>query len=254
MRPAPTRGLVLGLGLALGAAACRHQTAEPRGGRLSVRLAARDDTPVPRPGLDSAGAGRRDTVPGRRDTAAIRRDTAAVARDTARAPHRDTAPHRTRRDTTAMLAFTSAAVAEWCDSLRLLQVRATKGDTGVAIALYPGPRMEPGEYPVRSPEQADSVSPPAAALAARWLSATAVQGFQAESGAVTLTRAPDGSLDGRFHATGHGVPISLRLSIAGSFEGLREVPAPRSCAGTPHADTIRAGPGAEAGDTSDGVD
>ncbi|MGN6393205.1 MAG: hypothetical protein ACTHM9_13305 [Gemmatimonadales bacterium] len=233
------RGLAFALGLVF-VAACRHDAAAPRGGQLSVRLTGRDETAAPRPGRDSSAAGRVDTGAGRRDTA--------------RVPHHDTGPPRARRDTAAMLAFTAGAAAEWCDSLRMLQVRSIKGDTGVAIVLYPGPRMQPGEYPVRPPEEADSVSPPAAALAARWLSATAVQGFQAESGVVTLTRAPDGSLDGRFHATGHGLPISLRLAIAGSFEGLREARAPRSCAGTPHADTMRAGPGDEAGDTSDGVD
>jgi len=241
MSPAAARrGLVLALGLVLGAAACRHHTAEPRAGRLSVRLTGREIAPSPRPGRDSAGAARGDTAMGRRDTT--------------RAPRRDTTPPRARRDTAAMLAFSTGADAEWCDSLHMLQVRATVGDTGVAIALYPGPRIQPGEYPVRPPEEADSVSPPAAAVAARWLSATAVQGFQAESGTVTLTRAADGSLGGRFHGTGHGVPISLKLSIAGSFDGVREVPAPRSCAGAPHGDTTRAQPDDEAGDTSDGVD
>ena len=36
--------LVVVLGLMLGAAACRHETAEPRGGRLSVRLTGRDQS------------------------------------------------------------------------------------------------------------------------------------------------------------------------------------------------------------------
>lgn len=215
MNPASARRwLGLGLGLMLGMAACRHDTTAGQRGRLSVRLTGRDTTPSPR---------------------------------------RDTTPARTRRDTSAVLAFSAEAVAEWCDSLRILQVRATMGDTGVAIALYPGPRIQPGEYPVRPPEAADSVSPRAAAVAARWLSATAVQGFQAESGAVTLTRAADGSLGGRFHGTGHGVPISLGLSIAGSFEGLREAPAPKSCAGTPHADTVRSPPSAVP-DSVSGID
>ncbi|HVK01367.1 MAG TPA: hypothetical protein VM365_10885, partial [Gemmatimonadales bacterium] len=38
------------------------------------------------------------------------------------------------------------AVAEWCDSLRLLEVSAVHGDTGIALVLYPaGPRdTDPG--------------------------------------------------------------------------------------------------------------
>lgn len=195
--------------------------------------------------------------------AACRKDATLPrgARLSVRLTSRDTVvPASSTRDTTrptraALLAFTANAVGEWCDSLRMLQVRATTGDTGVAIALYPGPRLEPGDYPLRPPEQADTAGPPAAAIAARWLSATAVQGFQGESGAVTVTRAADGTLGGRFHGTGHGVPVALRLSIAGSFEGVRPAAAPASCAGMSKADTTRGTErDGEADDSGSGVD
>jgi hypothetical protein len=225
----------------LGASACRKDAALPRGGRLSVRLTSRD-TAVP--------------APATRDTTQPR----ASARGTASPPRPDSGRHdsaagRSPRPASALLAFTASATGEWCDSLRMLQVRAILGDTGMAIAFYPGARIEPGEYPLKPPDRADTARPRAAAIAARWLSATAVQGFQGESGAVTLTRAADGTLGGRFHGTGHGVPIALRLSIAGSFEGVRPAPAPASCGGTPKADTARGTErDGEADDSGSGVD
>ena len=39
------------------------------------------------------------------------------------------------------------AVAEWCDSLRVLEIRAVKGDTGVALAIFPADTIKPDSYP-----------------------------------------------------------------------------------------------------------
>jgi hypothetical protein len=213
------------LAVVLGAA-CRSGPAPPRGGRLSVRMSMRD-TIAPTTGRDSG----------------------------ARTAGRDTIARGSRRDTAAAVAFTASAVAEWCDSLGMLQIRAMTGDTGVALALYPAERPEPGVYPIRQPDVADTTRPPSAAVALRWLSKTAVQGFQGESGSVTLTRGPDGALGGVFHGWGHGVPVATRLTLAGSFEGVRPVPARTGCAGAPSGDTTRAAePAGEDDDSTSGVD
>jgi hypothetical protein len=133
--------------------------------------------------------------------------------------------------------FSAPAVAEWCDSLRLLEIRAVAGDTGVGIALYPPDTLVAGAYPIRPPNVADTILPPSAAVALRWFSKTTVMGYQGDSGALTLGRRPDGSLSGRFSAAARPLVSGARLRVGGTFDGLRVVRAPRECAGNPRSDT-----------------
>ncbi len=128
--------------------------------------------------------------------------------------------------------FRAPATAEWCDSLNLLEIQAISGDTGLGIAIYPRDSVATGSYPVRPPAAADSV-PPSSAIGLRWFSQTAVQGFQSDSGSLSLTRAPDGTLSGRFNAPAHGVSGKGAIRLIGSFDGLREHPATRGCSTAP---------------------
>ncbi len=125
-------------------------------------------------------------------------------------------------------AFAAPATAERCDTLHLIEIRATSGDTGVGLALYDSGTVRPGSYPIRPPAAADSAAP-AAALAVRWFSQTAVQGFQGDSGQLSLRRAADGDLSGSFTAKAHAISGSGRLELTGSFDGLRVEPAARGC-------------------------
>jgi hypothetical protein len=134
--------------------------------------------------------------------------------------------------------FSARAVGEWCDSLRLLEIRAVAGDTGVGIALYPPDTLEAGAYPVRPPDVADTTRLPAAAVALRWFTQTAVMGYQGDSGGLTLERRPDGTLAGRFTAAARPLTGKGRLHLTGSFGGLRPATAPRDCAG-PAVDSAR---------------
>jgi hypothetical protein len=136
--------------------------------------------------------------------------------------------------------FSAHAVAEWCASLHLLEIRAVAGDTGVGIALYPPDTLEAGAYPVRRPDVADTTRPPSAAVALRWFSKTMVKGFQGDSGGVTLERRSDGSLAGRFTAGARPFVSGARVHVTGSFEGLRVATAPSGCAGRPPSDTAKA--------------
>jgi hypothetical protein len=120
-------------------------------------------------------------------------------------------------------------VAEWCPPLDLLEIRAVAGDTGIGLALFRRGGIEPGSYPVKRPEVADS-APPSAAVALRWFSKTAVQGFQGESGSVTLRRGADRALSGRFTAAARAINGSGGIKVSGVFEGLIVRPATRGCA------------------------
>lgn len=152
--------------------------------------------------------------------------------------------------------LSAPAVAEWCDSLKLLELRAIHGDTGIALAFYPsgpgtradsvprtgsvakpdsvarGDSVTPGKYPVIAPERADS-SRPSAALALRWFAETSIRGFRGDSGTVVLEATSPGTLAGRFSAYLRSATEGSRLSVTGSFKDLSVTPAPEDCAGRP---------------------
>jgi hypothetical protein len=136
-------------------------------------------------------------------------------------------------------AFSSPAVAEWCASLHLLEIRAVSGDTGAGILLYPAGNVGPGVYLVRRPDLADTTRPPSAALALRWFSKTTIMGYQADSGRVTVERTADGRLAGRFAVAARPLVTGARLTASGTFEGLRVVTAPVTCAGRQAGDTVK---------------
>src|SRR5919106_39857 len=75
--------------------------------------------------------------------------------------------------------------AGWCALRKVLQVRVIQGDTGIALAVYPGKALEGGVYPVVDPVKAESV-PPAASVALRVVTKNLVQGFRGDSGRVNL--------------------------------------------------------------------
>jgi hypothetical protein len=120
------------------------------------------------------------------------------------------------------------AVAEWCDSLRLLELRAMHGDTGIAFALYPADSLTPGDYPVVAPERGDSARP-AAAVALRYFAETSIRGFRGDSGSVRLAASGPGA--GTFTAQLRSATEGSRLTATGSFRGLAITAAPPGCAG-----------------------
>ncbi len=130
------------------------------------------------------------------------------------------------------------AVAEWCDSLDLLELRAIRGDTGIALLLYPSDSaatrdsVPAGEYPVVPPQRA-ATSRPAAAIAMRWFAETSIRGFRGEGGSVVLESTGRAPSAGRFSAELLSATEGSRLTIAGSFKGLTVDTAPAACAGRP---------------------
>ena len=158
--------------------------------------------------------------------------------------------------------LSAPAVAEWCDGLKLLELSAIHGDTGIALALYPsgsggradsaarpgaiprsgpvarpdsatpGDSVAPGDYPVVTPERADS-SRPAAAVALRWFEETSIRGFRGDSGTVVLEATGPATSAGRFSARLRSTTEGSRLTVTGSFKGLTVIPAPQDCVGHP---------------------
>jgi hypothetical protein len=131
------------------------------------------------------------------------------------------------------------ATAEWCDTLKVLQIQALAGDSGVAIALYPTDAVRPDSYPVVPPARADSI-PPSAAVALRYFAETAVKGYQGDSGRVLVRDTAGGRVSGRFSASLKSATDGSRLRAGGAFHDVRVVPAQRGCVARrarPPADT-----------------
>ncbi len=127
--------------------------------------------------------------------------------------------------------------AEWCDSLRLLQIQLVSGDTGIALALYPGDSMLGGTYRVVPPSRADS-TPPASAVALRWFASTAIRGFQGDSGSVVVEREGAGILSGKFETDAKSATDTRRIRLRGSFTGLLPRPATSGCSPKPATDSV----------------
>jgi len=132
--------------------------------------------------------------------------------------------------------LSAPAIAEWCDSLGVLELRAIHGDTGFALALYPADSTRaagtagPGRYRVRPP--AKGTARPWSTLALRWFAETSIRGFRGDSGAVTVESAGTG-IAGRFDAGLRSATDASKLTVKGSFKGLTVTPAGPECAGRP---------------------
>ena len=150
---------------------------------------------------------------------------------------------------TGMLS--APAVAEWCDSLALLEIRAIHGDTGIALVIYPSDSaadsVRPGTYTVVPPKRAARARP-ASAIAMRWFAETSIRGFSGDSGTVVLEAAAAGA--GRLSAHLRSPSEGGRLLLTGSFKGLTVTPAPAGCAGAPPSATDE-GQGADQDDEPD---
>ena len=113
----------------------------------------------------------------------------------------------------------SPAFAQWCPDRRFAEVLGIRGDTGVAIAIRDVDSITPGRYTAVLPDSADTTAP-SATVALRFLSRTSITGYQSDSGAVTLVRAPDGTLDLTFQVRAKPPAAAARIILRGDANGL----------------------------------
>jgi hypothetical protein len=124
--------------------------------------------------------------------------------------------------------FVAAARASWCAADSMLQVLATRGDTGVGFALLAQDSVRPNQYPVMTPEIVVDWRPLASA-AVRWMGSAEVKGYQAYSGVINVTAVdsgPTGTLDVRLKVPGADADT---LRLTGTFTALAVVPAEGAC-------------------------
>ncbi len=120
------------------------------------------------------------------------------------------------------------ATATWCELRRVLAIQTVRGDTGIALALYPEKALTPGTYGVVAPARAESI-PPAAAVAARWPTKSVIQGFRGDSGQVVLQRTSSGRFSGRVGARARSVVDTQRIVMTGTFRDLLVQPDSLGC-------------------------
>jgi hypothetical protein len=92
---------------------------------------------------------------------------------------------------------TMPVTATWCVGPERLDLRATSGDTGLAVAVYAADSSAlQGDYPVMTPGGQVTVRP-SAGVALRWVGKVQVQGWWGDSGTVTLVDGEVRGLSGR---------------------------------------------------------
>ena len=144
--------------------------------------------------------------------------------------------------------ISAPGAAEWCEDQRRLEIRAIAGDTGVALAIYPNVILSPDTYPVVGPARRDSVVP-SARVGLRLFGATAVKGFQGDSGTVVLERTDSGQLSGHMGVRARSVSNNDRVTVTGEFRNLTVVDQVRGC--IPEAPPNSMDQVIESGDTDD---
>src|SRR5690606_32958432 len=108
------------------------------------------------------------------------------------------------------------------------EIRGTRGDTGVAIALFPSDTVLPGEYTVRA-IAVDSVRPNAA-VALRWADPNTVEAYRGDSGFAVLRRAADGTLAGEVRVRAAYLGLKPQpLELTATFERLVVAAASPDC-------------------------
>lgn len=131
--------------------------------------------------------------------------------------------------------ISGSALAEWCEERRRLEIRAIAGDTGLALAVFPGVVLSPDSYRVVIPVGKDTAAP-SARVALRWFGKTAIKGFRGDSGAVVLESTDSGQLSGHLAARASSVSNSDRVTLSGEFENLAIVPQSRGCTTDPEVE------------------
>ena len=136
--------------------------------------------------------------------------------------------------------ISAQATAEWCADRQWLEIRAIRGDTGLAVVLYPVDSIVSDSYPVVEPTRADSLRP-AASVGLRLFSPTAVKGYRGDSGAVVLVTSGSGQIAGRLGVKALAASSVDRITINGKFDRVAILPQKRGCTPKPpdtSADTI----------------
>lgn len=125
--------------------------------------------------------------------------------------------------------LTADVSATICPTTRLVELVTIRGDTGVAILLFPVDTVvTTGAYPV-FPTQIGIEPRPGAMVALRWFESVRVEAFESLDGEVVVEGGGAEGLSGRFSARLVGVERLDTVMVQGAFSGIAPVPAGPDC-------------------------
>jgi hypothetical protein len=124
--------------------------------------------------------------------------------------------------------MTAEAAAIWCAEQKMVHLAGLRGDTGLALLIFPEDSTVAGRYGISAPAAAKA-HPPAAAVALRLLDRTAVLGYQSEGGSLTVERGDRGRLSGGLVAELRAAPDPGKLTLRGRFTGVPVRPGGADC-------------------------
>jgi hypothetical protein len=133
--------------------------------------------------------------------------------------------HWTGGDTGSLRA---AATARWCAERRFGEVLSVSGDTGIAVAIRHADSLAPGRYGAVLPDSADTAAA-SSTIALRFLGRTSVNGYQSDSGSVTLQRNNAGRLGVDFDVRARVVGAVGRIRLRGRAAGVPVVRGGEEC-------------------------
>ena len=106
--------------------------------------------------------------------------------------------------------FEAPAEGRWCPSDSLLEITASRGDTGVGMAIFASDTITPGSHPIIAPAVEVNWRP-ISMVSVRWLKDTEILGFEGATGSVLVTQVSRGTVTGT---------IDWRLKVPGGVDTL----------------------------------
>jgi len=124
--------------------------------------------------------------------------------------------------------FEAPASATWCPADTALELLATRGDTGVGVALFARESLHPVQHPTASP-QVEASWRPMSLAAVRWSTDTQILGFESVSGVVNVTQASAGTVSGSLDVRLRRAASNDTLHLTGRFTAVRIGPGKSPC-------------------------
>ncbi|MEO8200035.1 MAG: hypothetical protein ABI679_05880 [Gemmatimonadota bacterium] len=118
-----------------------------------------------------------------------------------------------------------AARGYWCREDSVLVIRGERGDSGIAVALFPRDSVTRDSFTIDGVGQ--SAARPHGRVGLRWLGENLVVGYYSLSGTAVVNS--DSPLEGRVQATLKSAVDGTQIKIAGTFSKLDILPSPSGC-------------------------
>ncbi len=125
-------------------------------------------------------------------------------------------------------SLTAPATGSWCPTDSLLEVLAVRGDSGFGFALAVTDSVRVAKHSAVAPSVVVSWRPIAVA-GLRWVTDTAVRGYEAQSGTIDVTAVTAGRVTGTIDLRLKQMETIDTIRLRGSFNQISVTPALGRC-------------------------